>query len=102
MSRDPDHETFIFRRSGRLAARNILHLQAQLMALEFEINQLDERAGQSTDFEEKQAPRRWETLVKHAKDDHRPEEIRMEKLDQLHGLLRDYCTVLRSTNRCRR
>ena len=34
IARDPDNETLIFRRFDRLAARNILHLQAQLIALE--------------------------------------------------------------------
>jgi hypothetical protein len=51
IARDPDSETFIFRKFDRLAARNILHLQAKLTAIENEMDKLDEEARQSNDFE---------------------------------------------------
>jgi hypothetical protein len=63
ISRDPDNETFVFRKFGRLGARNILHLQSQLIALEYEIDQLDEEARRSNDLEAQQSSRRWETLM---------------------------------------
>ncbi|KAF2033187.1 hypothetical protein EK21DRAFT_98475 [Setomelanomma holmii] len=47
IARNPDNETFIFRRFDRSAARNILHLQARLIALEHEIDQLDEEAREN-------------------------------------------------------
>jgi hypothetical protein len=79
------------RRFGALAARNILHLQARLIAIEHDINQQDEAARKSVDLEAKQSSRRWETLIKHASDATRPEKQRVEKLDQLKLLLREYC-----------
>jgi hypothetical protein len=74
ISRDPDHDTYIFRTFGRLSTRNILHLQCQLTELEHELQQLDEAARQSADDDAKQALRRFETLSKLAKDKKRANE----------------------------
>jgi hypothetical protein len=94
IARDPDDETFVFRKFDRLAARNILHLQSKLIALEKEIDQFDEQAKCSNDFEERQSSRRWETLMEHASDPLRPEKKRVEKLEELKLLLREYCKLL--------
>jgi hypothetical protein len=91
IARDPDHETLIFRRFGKLAARNVLHLQARLVALEHEIDRLDEQARQSLDLEARQSSRRWESLMKYEKDASRPEKTRIERLERLNKLLREYC-----------
>jgi hypothetical protein len=93
IAQDPDNETLIFRRFDRLAARNILHLQAQLIALEHEIDELDEAARTSADFDARQSSRRWETLMKHATapDANRPEKKRVEKFTELNILLKEYC-----------
>ena len=87
-------ETFIFRKFDRLAARNILHLQAQLVALEHKIDDLDEEARRSEDFEARQASRRWETLMKYADDAARSEKKRVEKLDKLKGVFKEYCKLI--------
>ncbi|KAF2820692.1 hypothetical protein CC86DRAFT_304555 [Ophiobolus disseminans] len=94
IARDPDNETYVFRKFGRLAARNILHLQARLVAIEHDIDKLDESARKSADMEERQSSRRWETLMKHARDAKRPEQKRVEKLDELKMLLREYYETL--------
>jgi hypothetical protein len=93
IARDPDSETFIFRRFSRLAARNILHIQAQLFALEHEIDQLDEESRNSDDLEARQSLRRWETLMEHARDTKRTESKLIQKLDQFKTLLKEYCTL---------
>ena len=90
MARDPDNETFVFRKFDRLGARNILHLQSQLIALETEIDVLDEAARHSNDLEAQQSSRRYETLMKNANDVNRPEKKRVEKLDELKGCLKEY------------
>lgn len=90
IARDPDNETFVFRKFDRLAARNILHLQSRLIVLEHEIDQLDEQARAGNDFEARQSSRRWETLMLHASDPNRPEKKRVEKLEELKKLLREY------------
>ena len=91
IARDPDGEAFVFRRFDRLAARNILHLQSRLIALENEIDQLDDEARRTGDSETKQSLRRWETLMKHAENPNRPEKKRVAKLDELKEVLKEYC-----------
>jgi hypothetical protein len=92
IARDHDSETLIFRKFDRLAARNILGLQAQLTSLEHEIDQLDEEARRSSDFEARQSLRRWKTLTKLAEDATRSEKKTVEKLNELKSLLKEYCT----------
>ncbi|KAF3002626.1 hypothetical protein E8E13_008996 [Curvularia kusanoi] len=86
MSYDPDDETLIFRRFKRLAARNTLNQQAKLIALEKDLDDLDDAAWTSGNEELKQSSRRWETLVN---NDASQERVR--KLDMLQVLLKEYC-----------
>ncbi|KAF1849761.1 uncharacterized protein K460DRAFT_399873 [Cucurbitaria berberidis CBS 394.84] len=93
IARDPDNETFVFRKFDRLAARNILHLQAQLTALEREIEQLDETARHSPESNVRQSLRRYETLINRANDAANPgspESRLITKLKELKELLKDY------------
>jgi hypothetical protein len=91
IARDVDGDTYMFRKFDRLAARNILHLQARLVALEYEIDQLDEQARQCKDPNVKLSSRRWETLMEQAKIPDGLEEARVQKLDELKVLLKEYC-----------
>ncbi|OAG07077.1 uncharacterized protein CC84DRAFT_1216081 [Paraphaeosphaeria sporulosa] len=98
IARDPDGEAFVFRKFDRLAARNILHLQCRLIALEHEIDCLDEETRTKGDDESKQSLRRWETLITSSKDTARPENKRLAMLDELKGLLEEYYeTILRQS-----
>ncbi|OAL46763.1 hypothetical protein IQ07DRAFT_545756 [Pyrenochaeta sp. DS3sAY3a] len=94
VARDPDRETFVCRKFSQLAARNILHLQAELIALEHEIKQQDEEARRSTDFQTRQASRRWETLLKGAATADSLAWKRVESLKRLKTLLREYHEAL--------
>jgi hypothetical protein len=47
VGRDLDNETFIQRRFSKLAAQKLCNLQAQLIAIEHEIDKLDEAARQN-------------------------------------------------------
>lgn len=96
VSRDPDSETFVFRKFGRLAARNILHLQCKLIALEKEIDDLDEEARQSPDLEARQASRRYETLISRSENGNNSEKKRVQKLEEVKGLLEEYCKKFES------
>lgn len=95
MNRDPDHETYVFRRFHRLGARSILHSQSRLIALEKEIDDLDDEAGKSDDFEARQSSRRYETLIRHSEDSNRSENKRLEKLEELERRLKEYCKRLK-------
>ncbi|KAH7395134.1 hypothetical protein DE146DRAFT_697131 [Phaeosphaeria sp. MPI-PUGE-AT-0046c] len=90
IARDPDHETFIFKKFQTLAARNILHLQAQLLALQHEINGLDEELRTSTDLEARQSLRRWETFMERSKIASSIENKLLGKLAELKMLLKEY------------
>jgi hypothetical protein len=62
ISRDPDHETFIFRRFDRLAARNLLNLQSELVALEDRLDRMDAESRLRRDV----GLRCWETFEEEA------------------------------------
>lgn len=87
---DPDGETLVFRRFRRLSARNLLHLQSQLVQLEQEIDELDMQARTSADLDARQASRRWETFTQLAADPDRPERVRMEKVNELSVKMKEY------------
>lgn len=99
IARDPDNEAFVFRKFGPLGARNLLHLQSQLIALEKEIDELDEEARTSDDLEARQSLRRWETLMRYAQEEGRREKKMVEKLEELGKVLREYCMYWESAKR---
>lgn len=90
IARDPDSETFIFRKFNNLAARILLHQQSRLIAHEHEIAQLDEVLRGSTDLEARQSLRRWETLMQNAEDASRTEKKLVERLEEAKTALREY------------
>jgi hypothetical protein len=91
IARDPHNEAFVFRRFDRLGARSILHLQAKLIDLERKIDRQDEQARKSNDRETRASSRRWETLMEHGKDTSRKEKNRVESLEELSAVLKQYC-----------
>jgi hypothetical protein len=93
IARDPDGDTYVFRKFDRLAARNILHLQARLIDPEHDIDEIDEQARNSNDSNSELSSRRWETLMEQATIPNRPEAMRLVKLDELNGLLKNYCKL---------
>lgn len=68
ISRDPDYETFIFRRFDRLAARNLLNLQSELVGIQERLHRLDEAARAARD----PGLRYWETWEDDHDDPRRP------------------------------
>ncbi|KAF2671648.1 hypothetical protein BT63DRAFT_452152 [Microthyrium microscopicum] len=94
IGRDPDNESFVFRKFTRMSARNLLHLQSRLTELERQIDALDKAARHSSDLEAKQSSRRWETLTKYAADDSRGEKIRLQKVFELSEMIKQYHEAL--------
>ncbi|OJJ46802.1 hypothetical protein ASPZODRAFT_2031448 [Penicilliopsis zonata CBS 506.65] len=76
MSTDPDDEGFIFRRFSRLSARNLLHLQSQVLSLEHQLDELDQESRQSQDV----GLRRWETFADEASALHNEPAQRRQRL----------------------
>lgn len=60
---DPDNETFVFRRFDELAARDLLNLQSELLAMEKELEELDRADASSKDLDRLDVCRTWETLT---------------------------------------
>lgn len=93
IARDPDHETFIFKKFRDLAARNTLQLQAQLFALQHEIDDLDGKLRKDTDLDARQSLRRWETFLERSEDVENVESKLLDKLMELKALLKEYCKL---------
>ena len=88
VARDPDHETFIFRRFDRLAARNLLNLQSELVAIEDKLDQMDEDSRLRLDA----GLMCWETFTEEVVDQesegHAKERRRL--YDKLERRVKDY------------
>jgi hypothetical protein len=67
IAQDPDKETYVFCRFGRLTARNLLNLQGELLVLQNELDGLDAEAVSSPDPDLHSSMRSWEDLAKNAK-----------------------------------
>lgn len=72
IAKDPDGETYLFRRFANLTARKLLHQESALIELERRQDELDRKAAVSTDPDLRSSMRSWITLEKNAKT--RPEE----------------------------
>lgn len=70
IARDPDSELYIFRRFNWLSARDLLHLQSEVLELEHALKELDARTFTSPDLKVKQTLRKWEDLVRDAGTQH--------------------------------
>jgi hypothetical protein len=92
MERDPDGETLVFRKFGRLSSRNLLRLQCNLIELEADIHKLDEEARSkfATDMAAGEASRRWETFMELAADAKSLERRRLAKLEDLEIKMKEY------------
>ena len=75
---NPDYETFIFCKFDRFSARNLLHLESELIVLERQLNLHDEQARQSKDVETSRSIRTLEAFDENAKDSSRLEHGLME------------------------
>jgi len=91
IAQDPDDDPLVFRKFGRLSARSLLHLQCRLIALETELDVLDEEARSAKEFGARQSLQRWETLVANAKTANSVEGKIVRKWDEFEMLLKRYC-----------
>jgi hypothetical protein len=91
IAQDPDDDPLVFRKFGRLSARSLLHLQCRLVALETELDVLDEEARSAKDVGTRQSLQRWETLVLNAKTADSVEGKIVRKLEEFESLLKKYC-----------
>src|SRR5687768_16260513 len=83
IARDPDGETFVFRKFNRSASRYILHLQACIISLESEIDEQDRIARTHADYEVRQGSKCWEMLSERAESAGSFEKRRIENIETL-------------------
>ncbi|GAB7336721.1 hypothetical protein MBLNU13_g10824t1 [Cladosporium sp. NU13] len=62
IARDPDQETFVFRKFDELTARNLLNLQGELIDLESRLATLDDEVKSSTDPYLRSSMRSWRIM----------------------------------------
>jgi hypothetical protein len=91
IAQDPDDDPLVFRKFGRVGARSLLHLQCRLVALEHELDELDEEARCAENVDTRRSLQRWETLTNNAKMENSVENKLVKKLDEFEELLRRYC-----------
>lgn len=68
ISRDPDKETYVFRRFDKLTARNLLNLQGEIMALQAELDDLDAKAALNPDPVLDASMMSWQVMEENSKD----------------------------------
>ena len=68
LARDPDNETFVFRKFDKLAALRLLCLQSELLDLEKRLEDMHVTTVESEDLDVKEAAKTWETLVSQARE----------------------------------
>jgi hypothetical protein len=88
---DPDNETFIFRKFDRLAARNLLYLQARITMLEKKLEELDKQVTESKNMAVKDAARTWEQLVKQDSEGEEHARRHMKLVAEMKEALKEYC-----------
>jgi len=89
IARDPDNETFIYRRFDQLSARNLLYLQSELLALEKRLEKLDDETARSADMELKDSARRWEVFARNA-ETRAEERTRMDIVVEIRAKIKEY------------
>lgn len=67
LSRDPDNETYVFRKFNKWTARTLLYQQAEILALEAELTMLDRQLANQHDIDIDLSMRAWKTMQKQAK-----------------------------------
>jgi hypothetical protein len=90
IARDPDNESYVFRKFDKLSARNLLNRQSRLISLERKLEQWDAEARASRDFDLRMSLQRWETFEAFAEDPQKPEHTRRKLENDLATELREY------------
>jgi hypothetical protein len=97
IARDPDNETYVFRKFDRLSARNLLKLQYDMIELEVKIDSMDEEmfsTGQNIP-KEMRTMRSWKAYERHAHELTPLETLKNELEEELKCKIKEYRESLR-------
>jgi len=86
-----DNETLIFRKFDRLNARNLLHLQSQLVQLEGEIEKLDNEARKGPDHDDSKASLEAENPENLTLESSVSGKSHLHKANELAVKIKEYC-----------
>ncbi|EEU45286.1 uncharacterized protein NECHADRAFT_80821 [Fusarium vanettenii 77-13-4] len=67
MASDRDQDLLIFRKFGRISARNLLYLQCELLAIEDQLRKWDKKIACCRDIDLEEVAETWEVMIKEAK-----------------------------------
>lgn len=87
---DSDGETFIYRKFHELTARNLLYLQAELLVLEKQLDELDDDDVKTDDMDLKDAARTWEILTRGRAAGLKDANVRMTLIERIRAKLKEY------------
>lgn len=87
---DPDKETFIYRRFGELAARNLMYLQSELLVLENKLDQLDINDAIDFDANDRNGIMTWEILEGQFNCGDKDAIVRMDLIVTMRAKLKEY------------
>lgn len=92
LARDPDNETFIFRRFDKLAAVNLLYMQSDILELEKRLDDMHLVTVGSHDMDLKDAASTWETLVHQCRSNNSGQDAkdRLGLIMELRSKLKEY------------
>ena len=93
LASDADHESFIFRKFSRLAARDLLDMQNELKYLEQQQEQLDREVALSSDDVLCSAARNYDDFIE-SLETHQGLQKRKDLQDEIHSKLEKYCMLL--------
>ncbi len=89
--RNPNYESFMFRKFDSLSARNLLHLEAKLAYLEHKLDKADEEAAHlSADTESLRSLSSWQAFEENATKFGQPEHARMKLVEKIQETLKEY------------
>ncbi|KAH9908518.1 hypothetical protein F4778DRAFT_350218 [Xylariomycetidae sp. FL2044] len=94
LARDPDNETFIFRKFDRLAALNLLYMQSEILELEKRLSDQHLDVARGHDMDLKDAASTWETLTSQFRSGRPDAGERMKLILELREKLKTYHETL--------
>ena len=91
----PDYEAYIFRRFGRLSARNLQHLESELALLQAQLDAADEEAHDSrTHILTRRACENWAVFEERAKNrNFKVDHKKMKLCRKINWKLKQYCEL---------
>ena len=90
IARDPDNETYIYRKFDELSARNLLYLQSELLYLEVRLKRLDDEVRGSDDPDMHDAARTWEEFTRQLELGDPKAKEKMDLIIKLRSKIKEY------------